>query len=213
MSKFSLLLSVLFHPMLMATYGVAILLFGLPGSVYDFMTPAAVKWSILSMVFLITFVLPVLNIYLLYKLKRIPSLLLSDRESRGLPYVITALFYFGQVYLLLDVNIWNSIKVFIFGAGLAILLCAFINRWYKISAHLVGLGGLLGVLFSVSMLLQTDLVWMLFLLVIIAGLLGTARMVLAEHKGGELLSGFALGLLVQFGFFLILRQLSFHYIL
>lgn len=165
------------------------------------------------MVFLITFVLPVLNIYLLYKLRRIPSLLLSDPKHRGFPYVITAMFYFGLVYLLLDVNIWNSIKLFVFGAGIAILLTALINLKFKISAHLVGLGGLLGVLISVSMLLLIDITWMYIVVVLLAGVVGSSRMLLAEHKASELLSGFVLGLLVQFGLFLILRQVSFQYIL
>lgn len=197
----------------MTSYGCAILLFGMTGTVYDYLTPLKARWSLLSMVFLITFVLPVLNIYLLYRLRRIPSLLLSDPKHRGFPYLITALFYFGLVYLLFDVNFWNSIKVFVFGAGMAILLTALINLRYKVSAHLVGFGGLLGVLISASMMLSTDITWMYVVLVLLAGMVGSARMYLEEHTNGELVSGFVLGLLVQLGLFLTLRQLSFHYIL
>lgn len=100
-----------------------------------------------------SFVFPVVNILVLYKLKRIPSITLSEQKDRTYPYIVTALFYFGLFYLLMDVNIWPSIKLFIIGGGLAILLTALVNLKYKISAHMVGLGGLLGILISVSYLI------------------------------------------------------------
>ncbi len=197
----------------MATYGCALLLFGLKDSVYDFLTPYPVKWRITLLVFMMSFLLPILNIYLLYKLKRIPSFLLSNRSERGFPYLITSLFYFGLVYLLLEVNIWNTLKLFLFGGGIAIVLTALINSRYKISAHMVGLGGLLGVLISVSYLLKLDLTPMYIFVVIISGAVASARMYLGEHGHGQLLSGFMLGLLVQCTLFFTLRQISFHYIL
>jgi len=197
----------------MATYGCVLLLFGLKDSVYDFLTPYQIKWRITLLVFLMTFILPILNIYLLYKLKRIPSFLLSERGERGFPYFITSLFYFGLVYLLFDVNIWNTIKLFLFGGGVAILLTALINKWYKLSAHMVGLGGLLGVLISVSYLLKLDLTPLYIAVVVISGAVASARMYLGEHGYGELFVGFVLGLMVQSTLFFTLRQISFHYIL
>jgi len=209
----SLSLTILFHPLLMATYGCALLLFGLTNSIYDFLTPELIKWRILILVLLMSFVLPVLNIFLLYKLNRIPTFLLSNRQDRGFPYLLTSLFYFGLVYILLDVNIWNTIKLFLFGAALAIIISAWINRRYKISAHLVGLGGLLGLLVSVSFLLKIDLTFFYIVVVIISGCVASARLYLNEHNYGELLSGFLLGFGVQSALFFTLRQLSFHYLL
>ncbi len=209
----SFLLTVLFHPLLMATYGCALLMFGLKDSVYDFLTPYPVKWRITLLVFMMSFLLPILNIYLLYKLRRIPSFLLSNRDERGFPYLITSLFYFGLVYLLLEINIWNTLKLFLFGAGIAIVATALINLRYKISAHMVGLGGLLGVLISVSWLLKIDLTPLYIAVILISGAVASARLYLGEHGYGELLSGFGLGLMVQSTLFFTLRQISFHYIL
>ncbi len=197
----------------MATYGCVLLLFGLKDSVYDFLTPHQVKWRMVVLVFMMSFLLPVINIYILYKLKRLPSLLLSERRDRGFPYLITSLFYFALVYLLLDVNIWNTLKLFLFGGGLAIVLTALINSRYKISAHMVGLGGLLGVIISVSFLLKLDLTFLYIILVLIAGAVASARMYLGEHSYGELFSGFTLGVVLQSALFFTLQQISFHYIL
>ncbi len=201
------------HPLLMTTYGSFILLFCLKGSVYDFLTPYELKWKITFVIFAFSFVLPVINVFLLYKYNKIPSFILSDQTDRTFPYLTSSLFYFGLFYLLMDLNIWNSLKLFIVGGGIAILLTALVNLKHKISAHMVGLGGLLGVLISVSFLLKLDLTLFYIAVVLIAGLVGTARMILNEHRPVELLSGFALGLLVQITLFFILQKISFTYIL
>lgn len=209
MKAAALLLSVVFHPLLMATYGCALIFFGIKNTVYDFMTPFETKWRITVIVFLFSFAFPVLNIAILYKLKRIPSLTLSKQSDRTFPYIMTALFYFGLFYLLKDVNIWNSIKLFILGGGIGILLTAIINLKYKISAHMVGAGGLLGVLISLSYLIKFDMTLFYMVVIIIAGFLGMSRLYLEEHRPSQLYTGFLLGLIVQSGLFYIFQNITF----
>jgi hypothetical protein len=207
--KFALVVSVLFHPLLMATYGCVLLFFGIRNTVYDYLTGFDIKVRISLIVFLFSFVFPVLNIYILYRMGRIPAITLSKQEDRGFPYFMTSLFYFGLYYLLMDVNIWPSLKVFIVGAGLAIVLTALINTRYKISAHMVGLGGLLGVLVSVSALIQFDMTVFYILVILVAGLTATARLILEEHRPSQVYAGFLLGFLVQAGLFLGLQKMIF----
>jgi hypothetical protein len=157
MKGLALFISVIFHPLLMATYGCFLIFFGIKHTIFDYLTPLDAKWRISVIVFAFSFMFPVLNIFILYKLKRLPSITLSSRTDRTFPYIMTSVFYFGLFYLLKDVNIWNSIKLFILGGGLAILATALINLKYKISAHMVGIGGLLGVLISLSYLLKFDM--------------------------------------------------------
>ncbi len=209
MKSIALFLSVLFHPLLMATYGCALLFFGIQNTVYDFLTPYENKWRITILVFAFSFVLPIINIFILYKLKRIPSFVLSNQNDRTYPYVLTALFYFGLFYLLSDINIWPSIKFFIIGAGLAIALTAIINLKYKISAHMVGLGGLLGVLIAVSNIIRFDMTVYYIVVILIAGIVGSARLVLKEHQPSQIYSGFILGLLVQLSLFVAFQKLIF----
>src|SRR4030095_12815976 len=116
------------------------------------------KWQITITVFVFTFMLPVLNIYLMYKLKRIHSVTLSNRKERTFPYIMTAIFYFGLFYLFYDIRIWETIKIFIFCAGAGILITALINLKYKISAHMVGLGGLIGMMASLTILLNYNMI-------------------------------------------------------
>jgi len=190
-------LSVLLHPMLMPTYGLLILFFGMKGTVYDYITPTTLKWRLTFIVLVFTFIFPSLNIYLLYKLRRIGDITLSNQRERTFPYLVTSLFYFGLFYLLLDVNLWPEIKLFILGAGLAILLTALINSVTKISAHMVGIGGLIGAILALSYLIRFDTMLIIAALFLVAGLVGTARLLLQAHSAEQIYMGFGLGLLVQ----------------
>jgi hypothetical protein len=192
----------------MATYGCLLLFFGIKNTVYDYLTEFETKWRISLIVFMFSFLFPVLNIYILYKLKRIPALTLSNQSDRTFPYVMTSLFYFGLFYLLMDLNIWPSVKLFIIGGGLAILLTALINLRSKISAHMVGIGGLLGVLISVSYLIKFDMTAFYILVIVIAGLIGFARLKLEEHKPSQIYLGFFLGLTVQTILFYTLHKVT-----
>jgi hypothetical protein len=192
----------------MATYGCLLLFFGISNTVYDYLTPFDTKWRITLIVFLFSFMFPVLNIYILYRLKRIPAITLSEQKDRTFPYIMTALFYFGLFYLLMDINIWPSIKLFIIGGGLAILMTALINIKFKISAHMVGLGGLLGVLISVSYLIKFNMTPYYIIVIILAGITGAARLKLEEHKPYQIYFGFILGLFIQTGLFFVLQKIT-----
>jgi hypothetical protein len=209
MMGFARLVSALLHPLLIATYGCILLFWGITDTVYDYLTASGIKWRITVIVFLFSFVFPVLNIYILYRMKRLPSVMLTRQSDRTFPYVMTSLFYFGLFYLLMDVNIWPSLKLFIVGGGLCILLTAIINLRYKISAHMVGLGGLLGVLISVSFLTRFDMTLWYIGVILLAGIAGYARLRLGEHRPSQIYSGFILGLLVQTGLFILAQKIIF----
>lgn len=178
---------------------------------FELMTANSTKWQITLTVCAFTFVLPVLNIFLMYKLKRIQSFTLSLQNERTFPYFMTAIFYFGLFYLFYDLRIWESIKLFVLCAGIAILITALINLRYKISAHMVGIGGLIGMMISLSILLQYDLFYYIIITVLVAGLIGWSRIILEEHKPSQIYTGFLLGISCQLVLFLPLQQLSLNY--
>ncbi len=193
----------------MCSYGSLMFFFLLKGSVYDFMTPLKLKWIISAMVFSFSFVLPVLNIYTLYKLKRVSSFTLKIQSERTFPYIVTSCFYFGLFYLFLDLNIWPSIKILIFGAGLAILSTAIINLKYKISAHMVGAGGIVGSLIIVSFIIKYNAVPELAALFLLSGVIATSRLYLKAHEPKQIYSGFFLGMSIQIFVFLIFYTFNF----
>jgi len=191
----------------MCTYGCLLLFFGIQNTVFDYLTTVETKWRISVIVFMFSFIFPVLNIFILYKLKKIPTITLSNQRDRTFPYLMTAMFYFGLFYLMLDLNIWTVIKISVVGGGVAILLTAIINLRYKISAHMVGIGGLLGVLLCVSYLIKFNMTPFYIVVIILAGLLGYARLKLEEHKPYQIYAGFLMGLAVQVSLFFALQKI------
>lgn len=173
------------------------------------MTPLKLKWIISLMVFSFSFLLPAINIYILFRLNRISSITLKNKNERTFPYILTACFYFGLFYLFLDLNIWPSIKILIFGAGFAILLTALINLKYKISAHMVGIGGLAGSLCVISYNLKYNAIILIAAALILSGIIASSRLYLNEHQSKQLYFGFFLGWLVQVLIFLFFLKFNF----
>lgn len=203
------IISYLFHPLLMATYGCLLVFFGLTNTIYFVFTPFRLKLVITIIVFGFTFLLPVLNLLLLYKLKYISSLKIEKQEQRTFPLLMTAMCYLGLYYLLLDFNIWPAIKLFIFGAGLCILTAAIINIWWKISAHMIGVGGTIGVLLAMSYYMQIPLFPVISLFLILAGFIGFARLQLQSHTPSQVYVGFIFGCLMQWSLFMLAQSFTF----
>jgi hypothetical protein len=74
---------------------------------------------------------------------------------------------------------------------------------------MVGIGGLLGALISVSYLLQFDMTAFYIPVILLAGIIGAARLALGEHRPSQIYAGFFLGLFVQTGLFLTLQKYIF----
>lgn len=196
MKLFANIISIILHPLLMCTYGSLIFFFLLKGSPYDIMLTLKFKLIITAMIFSFSCMLPVVNIFILYKLKRIHTFTLQDQNERTFPYIMTSCFYFGLFYLFLDIQI-PLLKTFIFAAGLSILFTAIINLKYKISAHTVGIGGLLTSLILIAYAMRYDAVLLICGLFILGGLVASSRLYLKRHVPQQVYAGFFLGMGTQ----------------
>lgn len=79
-------------------------------------------------------------------------------------------------------------------AALAVqIICAIINIWWKISIHTAAIGGVGGALFAFSFYLGFNPVWWFCLIFLIAGLMGTCRMILRQHTLAQVVIGFWVG--------------------
>lgn len=193
----------------MATYGCLLIFFGLHNTIYFLFTPIRVKWLISAMVFAFTFLLPVLNLLILYKLKYISSIKIEQRRERVFPMLMTAVCYFGLFYMMYDFNLWPAIKVFVLGGGICITLGALISLRWQISAHAIGVGGLLGALLAISWFVQVPMFTAISLVILLAGIIGLARLALNAHTPAQVYAGFLLGCMVQFLLFFAAQIVTF----
>ena len=193
----------------MATYGCLLVFFGLTNTIYYVLTPLKLKLVLTVTVFAFTFLLPALNLLILYKLNYVSSLRIENRKERTFPLIMTSLCYFGLFYIIFDFNIWPAIKLFILGGGLCILFAAVINLWWQISAHMIGIGGIFGVLLAISIYMQIPIFTAISVCLCIAGMIGFARLNLLAHTPAQVYTGFVFGCLMQFSLFFVAHNLTF----
>ena len=129
---------------------------------------------------------------------------METKEERRIPYLITALFFFLTFYLLRQVRLPSLIPLLLLGASLAMTITMLVNLRWKISAHMVGIGGVLGAIIGLSLRLFIDYRLLILGLILIAGIIGASRMILNAHNPGEIYAGFVVGISSQLLLFLLL---------
>lgn len=180
----------------MITYAAAIHFFLIPS---DFtFRDTSIPWRILGMLLTSTVLIPVTALLFLWKTGTIKSIRIEDQKERNWPLLITALIYFGSFYLTQNRGIPVFIMLFTLGATLGILISLVINLKWKISLHMIGMGGLCGGIVIEMLLQQGGNLLLPVSLFLLAGLLGTARLYLQAHSPAQIFTGFLTGFSVQF---------------
>lgn len=156
--------------------------------------PFQYKLTILIMVYCFTILLPMLSIYLLQKVNGWTLRELGRREKRFLPYGFTILSYIGCLITMYSTHTPRYMSGIIWATLLCMLICALVNLKWKISTHMAGCGMIVGGLLSFCFLFQYNPVWWLCVCIILAGMLGTARIVVRQHSLNEVGGGFLVGL-------------------
>jgi membrane-associated phospholipid phosphatase len=68
---------------------------------------------------------------------------------------------------------------------------------------MVGMGGMTGLIVYLIIHMQVNLEFYLIIAILVAGLVGTSRLILKAHKPFEIYSGFIIGWIVVFSIMLI----------
>lgn len=199
--KIAKIISVIFHPLLIPTYAMLILIN--TKNHFILVLPLENRYLALLIVFLTSFLLPALFMLILLKLGTIKSLQMETKQERVLPLFLTAAFFYGTYYLLKQGPHFALFNIFMLGATLIVIVSLLINYLSKISIHMVALGGLLGAFTGFAISYNQSYLLLICLIILVAGLTGFARLKLKAHSEAQLYSGFGLGVLVMLSLFLI----------
>lgn len=185
--------SILFHPLLIPTLGF-LLLFN--SGFYFAVIPWSLKRFILLVVFLSTCILPALGIGLLSFSPRF-DIKMEKGTDRVLPLILSSFFYYIGYLILQRVPLFPIYQLFLIASILVQIALIIISLRWKISAHSAAIGGLVGGFFALAFRLQESPVLILITLIFIAGMVGTARLILEKHTSSQVYAGFLLGLLIM----------------
>ncbi|MCD7938246.1 MAG: phosphatase PAP2 family protein [Tannerellaceae bacterium] len=196
MRLFANIISIIFHPLLMVTYGVILALSYTYLSIY----PANIKQFLLMGVFLTTAVIPGAFIFLLVRTGGASDLELTNRKERLIPYLIIILSNITCLFLMFRMKVPDWLIDLIMGVCVALIISFCINFFWKISAHALGIGGLLGAVMGMSEMYRLNPYPLFIALIIAAGLVGTSRIILKKHTPLQVYAGFTLGLVTTYLF-------------
>ena len=153
-----------------------------------------------------TIILPLISIFFLFKKGRVSSLEMSNHKERSLPLFITVLWMSLGFYMLRNILVYAPIlKAEIIGAILIVLFAAIISKFWKISLHLLGIGGVVGAFIALQ-LIKGGVLYLLLAFLLLSALLGVARIKQKAHNHTQVYIGFLLGVSLELITLLILHQ-------
>ncbi|SFF27504.1 hypothetical protein [Thermoflexibacter ruber] len=187
------LISVLLHPALIPTYVFSVIFFFAPSLIAY---KSEQKLALLAMIFLLTFIFPVLSLFIYYKLRLISSLSIVNRQERILPFLTISIFYLVITYFFsTQPHIFSLVGQVMLGITLVVVAVAIATFFYKISVHSAGVGGAVSILMGLQYLYpQEYFLYPIILWIFLLGLVMSARLALEAHTFDELIAGVLVGL-------------------
>lgn len=193
-------ISVIFHPLLMASYLTAIFVLVFPAALYPIKTE--MQLSFLGLLFLLTFLLPAINIALFRVFGIISSFSMEERSERIRPFLLILILYGFFTYLLysksrlaIGDNLFNLIVII---DALVVASLVF-TIFYKVSIHSLAIWGIVGIFLPLNKVVEDGSMLIPTIgALIIAGLVMSSRLQLNAHTPREVLTGALAGFAIGF---------------
>ena len=189
-------LSLLFTPFYLPVIGLSVLF----TFSYLSLLPWLYKIEVVALVYFFTVLMPTFMIYIYRKCQRWS---LIELGRRAVPYLISIVCYFSCIYLMQRLYIPRFMGSIVVAALIVQIVCAIINNWWKISTHTAAIGGVGGALLAFAEIFGYNPIGWLCVIILVAGLLGSSRMILRQHSLQQVLAGFGVGLLCAWATILV----------
>jgi len=160
--------------------------------------PRELEYSIISVVFLSTYIIPVLFLFILKRKKTIESYHLETINERKFPILFFFILNLLLGLRLLEFNIVEILALSFIATAVA-LIFVFILFYSKIktSLHTLAIGGLIGFLMFLSYHYQIRILVLIASLFLLFGIVSIARLKLKAHTQKEVFLGFIIGIVSQ----------------
>lgn len=182
-------LSVIFTPFYLPLVGLAALL----TLTYLSLLPWTYKLFLVVTFWVFTIALPSLLIRLYRHYQGWSLFQMASKERRVIPYVISIVSYLLCYYVMAAVHVPHFMGSILIAALVIQITCAIVNLFVKVSTHMAAIGGVAGALMAFAAILGFNPVWWLCVVLVLAGLVGTSRMILRQHSLHEITLGFLVG--------------------
>jgi hypothetical protein len=189
-------ISYIFHPIFIPIYAIAFLTFVHPSYFTGFAD--RFKWQTVFIATLNLVFFPLTTVLLLKAVGFIDSIFLKTRKDRIIPYMACGIFFFWTYTVFSKQTHYPPImSIFVLGIFLASSAALLCNIYFKISMHAIGVGGLLGLAWLIMQDGTMLMTWPMALVLLIAGLVCTARLIISDHSQKEIYMGLLVGIVAQ----------------
>ncbi|MFN8207226.1 MAG: hypothetical protein U0T82_07440 [Bacteroidales bacterium] len=193
--RLSVVISWVFHPVIFPLLTSCILF--ISGTSLQYFNPA---WrnKVLLLIALGTFLLPVSFIPVIYYRRLFNKHAAESGNERFMLLFFTTLAYYLTFHFTRSLPLPALLQAVLLGAAITVFSLLVTSIFFRISLHTAGAGGLTGILLALSLRTGIDLYIALLGAILLAGLVGFARLSLQAHKPVEIYSGFLAGFTVNF---------------
>ena len=173
-----------------------VLYYLLPASFASLPKELAPRW--LAVIVLLTAFFPLVTLGLMKALGFVQSIQLKTSKERIMPLMATMIFYFWVSHVFNNFpQVPILLRALLLGSFYAIIGVFMCNIFIKISMHTAAAGGMLALMTLLLFRSPANMFLPVSLALIIAGLIGTARMYLKEHRMAEIWLGYFVGFMSQ----------------
>ncbi|HUR11689.1 MAG TPA: hypothetical protein VM012_09995 [Flavitalea sp.] len=192
----ALIVSYLFHPVLIPVYVVLFLIYWHPLVAAGNNTLQ--KLFLLISVFVNCTLLPSISVLLMWRLKLIRSVFLNTQKERLIPYAAAMIFYFWSWYVLNhERNVPEEVKLFLLGSFISVIAAWLANIYFKISIHALAVSGMAFFVSEIALTGEGSPGQYLSVAWLIVGVVCSARLALGHHRPFEIYAGIILGIASQ----------------
>lgn len=195
MRSIALVISVVFQPLLMPALVYGMILFAVPEATS---IPEEFKERIFFLIILCTLVIPMVTIIGLRLSGTVKSLHMPEVSDRRVPFMITSLYFLLTTWFLyqktdIDPVLWLGMAVIC----ISVLILTTVSFFWKMSAHMTGLGGLMAVVLVLGSKFPTfQVLYPLLGALVLCGLVASCRLMLQAHRPLEVYVGWGVGFLI-----------------
>ena len=187
------IVSILFHPVFVPTITV-FLVVKIYSNIIILENQAGI---ILIVTCVFSLILPLLSVFILLLTKKIDSLEMPKKEERFLPILFGSIWMILGFYFMKEIFSYAPImKSLYLGAIYVMLISLLITKKWKISLHMLAIGGATGVFIMLEFLFGQNLM-LLLITILISGILGFSRLSLKAHSLNQIYAGFIVGNIIM----------------
>ena len=200
MKKAAPVISLLFHPLIMPTLGLLLMLNS--GTYISLLDPAA-KRAILFVMALGTLFFPLIFFPILYYRNFTSNLQNTTRAERLIPQLIILILYIITFIYFARLPLSRVVHSFMLSAVITLFFVLILNLKFKVCLHTTALGGMTGLIIALIFLFETPLEGVLMLSLLAGGFVGTARLAMGGRRSGEIYAGYLIGFGIVLGTLLV----------